>query len=113
MNYLARLFVVALVLCGCGTEPFEVQLKAAATELEQQVGSRPFPAWKSNNGGLTEVTFIFETDDVAKLKIADLEKFARDAVAKHVNPPPRTVGVSVQRGVKHLVRSKGDADGTA
>ena len=112
MRHLAQFVVVAMALCACGVEEFEAQLKAASTELEQKVGSRPFPAWKSNNGVLTEVNFIFETDDVAKYSIGDLEKFVREATAKHVVPPPRNVSVSVQRGIKQIVRPNNTSERT-
>jgi len=96
--------IVLLFIGACGFAEFDSQLAAAANELERTVGSKPFPEWKSQNGVLVRVTFIFETDDVEKLTIGDLERHVQAAVAKHVHPPPQSVGVSTKRGIKMIVR---------
>ena len=98
-RFLALLVLSAALLGGCGIEKFQSQVNAAAAELEQKTGSKPFPGWRSYNGVLVEVNFTFEASEVAKYPIGELEKLAREAAEHHITPPPQRVNVSVQRGV--------------
>jgi len=98
MRYLASFLVVAALLGGCGFEKFQDQTNAAAVELGEKVGVKPFPAWKSQNGVLVEVTFVFEAGDIARYSIGELEALAREAAARHIDPPPQRVNVSIHRG---------------
>ena len=59
--------------------------------IDAQVG------WNMNNGTLTQVTVIFNSNDVQSKKVSDLEVMAHDAVTSAFKSKPQYLNVQVAK----------------
>jgi hypothetical protein len=100
MIKLANVFVVlatAILLTACESfTEIQAQAEVAAVALEKDIGAKPFVAWNSRNGSLTQVNFVFDGAKLNQYTIGDLERRVNQIVATSFKSKPAQVMVSVR-----------------
>lgn len=90
---------ISLLLVGCNavsdmTGMFEKQ-ELVQKAIKEKYGLQSQIGWNIHNGVLTQVTVVFDAEEVRDKKVSELEAAAKDAVASSFKSTPRMLNVQV------------------
>ena len=98
MDALAKIIAIlaaVFLLVACeSVKETQAQAEVAAAAFEKEIGAKPRVGWNIYNGKLVQVTFVFESDKIAKYTVRDLENRAIRIVATSFKSPPSQITVS-------------------
>lgn len=93
------ILLVSFLLIGCNAVSdmkgmFEKQELVQRT-IKEKYGLQSEVGWNIHNGVLTQVTVVFDAEEVRDKKVSELEAAAKDAVASSFKSTPRMLNVQV------------------
>jgi hypothetical protein len=95
---------VSLLLIGCNAVSemkgmFEKQ-ELVQKAIKEKYGLQSQVGWNMHNGVFTQVTVIFDAEQVRDKKISELEAAAKDAVVSSFKSKPQVLNVQIACKIK-------------